>query len=342
MSSSERLEHEAEVTRAQIADSLAELRERMTPGQVVEQVLDYARDGRPAEFFRNLGRQVVDNPVPVALIGAGLGWLIMAGRGHHASGNGASHVGERASEASRQAMQAAEDVKRRAADRASGLAESVSDVVDSGSNMADDVARSARHASSQLRQGAGSAGASVADAASSAYGATAAGARRTTGAFSRSASAVGRSASAVGSSAVQSGRSAVGFLKDEPLVLAGIGLALGAAIGAALPSSDAEDRVMGDTSDELKRDASAFAEAKWEKGKAVAETAAEKAMEDVKHEVKQAAEEEGLMPQGDGSGEPFSDREPENQASLIPESDRDLAADGAADFNQRDVVRPGE
>ena len=81
MSTSKQLEREAEQTRAQIADTLEELRVRMTPGEVVDQLVDYARAGSGGMFFRNLKAQAIHNPVPVALIGAGLTWLMMGGRG---------------------------------------------------------------------------------------------------------------------------------------------------------------------------------------------------------------------------------------------------------------------
>ena len=90
MATSEQLEREAEATRAQIAATLDELRGRMSPGQMVDELVDYARDNGGAEFFRNFGRQVVDNPVPVTLVGAGLAWLMMAGRGGPSRRGGAS------------------------------------------------------------------------------------------------------------------------------------------------------------------------------------------------------------------------------------------------------------
>ena len=75
---SEQLEREAEETRAQLAGTLDELRFRLTPGQVVDQVGDYVRDGPAAEFLRNLAREIRENPIPVLLIAAGIGWLVIA------------------------------------------------------------------------------------------------------------------------------------------------------------------------------------------------------------------------------------------------------------------------
>ena len=51
-------EREVEETRWQLAGTLEELRDRMTPGRVVDELVDYTRDGPVAEFLRNLGREV--------------------------------------------------------------------------------------------------------------------------------------------------------------------------------------------------------------------------------------------------------------------------------------------
>lgn len=77
-SESARLEREAEETRWQLSGTLEELRGRMTPGRVVDQVIDYTRDSPAADFFRNLGREVRENPLPVVMIGIGIGWLLLA------------------------------------------------------------------------------------------------------------------------------------------------------------------------------------------------------------------------------------------------------------------------
>jgi hypothetical protein len=75
---SEQLECEAEIARGNLAADLDELRHRMTPGQIVDEVADYARDTPVAEFARNLLRDVRENPLPLLLIGAGVAWSIVA------------------------------------------------------------------------------------------------------------------------------------------------------------------------------------------------------------------------------------------------------------------------
>ena len=75
------IEREVEQTRAGLTNTLDELRERASPGQLFEQALDYARSSGGNEFVRNLGTSVRDNPLPLLLIGAGIGWLMMSGNG---------------------------------------------------------------------------------------------------------------------------------------------------------------------------------------------------------------------------------------------------------------------
>jgi hypothetical protein len=74
---SEQLEHEAEVARSNLASDLDELRHRMTPGQIVDEVTDYARDTPVAAFIGNLMRDLRDNPLPLLLIGAGIAWSVL-------------------------------------------------------------------------------------------------------------------------------------------------------------------------------------------------------------------------------------------------------------------------
>src|SRR5579871_776657 len=78
MSDSRQLELEAEETRRQLSRTLGELRERITPGQLLDQALDYARDSGSGEFVRNLGRQATANPFSICLIGAGIAWLALS------------------------------------------------------------------------------------------------------------------------------------------------------------------------------------------------------------------------------------------------------------------------
>jgi hypothetical protein len=75
----------------------------------------------------------------------------------------------------------------------------------------------------------------------------------------RASCAIGDAASAIGDTTVAVGRSLGGrsqqfadFCRDQPLMVAGLGLAVGAALGAGLPVSETEDRLLGEVSDDIK------------------------------------------------------------------------------------------
>ena len=78
---SEQLEHEAEAARDELAFSLEELRARMTPGEIVDEVVEYARETPAADFMRNLARDVRESPLPLLVIFAGIAWAAIASAG---------------------------------------------------------------------------------------------------------------------------------------------------------------------------------------------------------------------------------------------------------------------
>src|SRR5271166_2721116 len=63
-------EREAGQTRRRLAENLDELSERLTPGQVVDELLTYSRAGG-GSFMRAFSNAVKENPIPALLIGAG-------------------------------------------------------------------------------------------------------------------------------------------------------------------------------------------------------------------------------------------------------------------------------
>ncbi len=70
LSTSGDYEREAEETRRRLADNLDELTDRLTPGQVFDEVLTYSRAGG-GTMYRAFSNAVRENPFPSLLIGAG-------------------------------------------------------------------------------------------------------------------------------------------------------------------------------------------------------------------------------------------------------------------------------
>ena len=72
------IERELDDTRSRLDDTIGALQRKVAPGTMVDQAVEYFSEGGGMELGRNLGRSMRDNPIPVALIGVGLGWLMLA------------------------------------------------------------------------------------------------------------------------------------------------------------------------------------------------------------------------------------------------------------------------
>jgi hypothetical protein len=161
---------------------------------------------------------------------------------------------------------------------------------------------------------------SVADATSATYEATADQARR-------AGEKLQSAASHMRSNVASSSRTVMNFLNEQPLVLVGIGLALGAVMGGALPSTDAEDELMGETSDTLKQETAAVVEEKLEQGKAVAEEAWQGAKDQTATATADQPDSDPALAHADAT-----QRVENGQAPLVPSS---------AEATDREVERSG-
>jgi hypothetical protein len=340
MTNSEQLERETESCRDELADTLEELRARMTPGEVVDQLVDYAQETTGGLFFQHLKQQVANNPLPVAVMAAGFGWL-MFGKGVSASrlrrsttsaadkgrawlsdtaeGVGRREAGDRLSEAGSRAREtagaAAADARERLHAGTAAMSEAAANAAAQAKETMSDATAQVKDAAAQVKDttvhfkdAATAAGAAFSDTVSDTYDRAAAGA-------GRAATAVAGSASRIGTSAAASGRDFMDFCRDQPLVLAGMGLAVGAAIGALLPRTQAEDQLMGDVSDELKEQTRGFAGEQLEKAKNIGERAYDAAQ--------QEAERQGL------SGEAVASEAASRikDASIAPSSEAEACSD---------------
>jgi ElaB/YqjD/DUF883 family membrane-anchored ribosome-binding protein len=299
----EQLEQQAESNRAAVADTLEELKDRLSPGQLIDQLLSYSKDGGN-EFLGNLGRQVTANPMPVTLIGAGLAWFLFnknspsttsyaprpySGTGPsygtsgmpsymRKSGNG---IGETASAAADKIG----DMASATASGVSGAAHSVGDAAANAYNQASDGVSTAYH---QAADGVNTMYHQAADGVNAAYHQAADGVNMARDAASNAYySAADKLAMAKDSAmemeqrAAAAASSAIAFCKEQPLVLAGLGIAIGAAIGAALPSTQIENELMGETSDDLKESAKEMAVEQIDKAKEYGGKIGDALMEDI-------------------------------------------------------------
>lgn len=250
MTSTEQLEREAELSRNQLAVSLNELRS-ITPGRIMDEILGYAKSGS-AELLRGLGNQVVEHPLPATLIGAGLAWMIMSsgssGRGTaHDTRSRTSSNGGWFSETRQAASSAADSAGERASSAMHGLKDSAQNAMGGIGDSIGSATGAARDRAQSTMSSLSDTAASIGDSLSSAYGVV-------SGSVASAADSVIPSQDEL----MQASQRIWDFCKDQPLVVAGLGLAIGAALGAAIPETGAEHRLMGEASDQLKQKAQDF------------------------------------------------------------------------------------
>src|SRR3546814_854709 len=92
--STERIEGEIQRTRTEIDHTLEAIQERLSPQHLMTEAVDYMRAG-PGEFASNLGQAIKNNPLPVALVGLGIGWLAVSGPRGRLSDHQAHYGGRR-------------------------------------------------------------------------------------------------------------------------------------------------------------------------------------------------------------------------------------------------------
>jgi len=276
MTYAEQLERETEEARTSLSNSLDELRSRITPGQLIDQLTDGLKDGAPGEFARNLKDHAVKNPLPVAVMGISLAWMMLGSR--TGSGHGVMH---RAADRIREAAGTVAGSVRSTADGAIGKASEWTpgmpdhkDVRRQGADgkldgkgdgsWVDSARQNAGHMAEDARNAVGSFAGSTQRAASEAYDRVAETGRQTAASISDSTRAAGRRT-------LQAGNSVVELCREQPLLTTAIGIALGAFLGALAPSTEVENRMMGNTSDQLKEDAKDLASDQYDRVEKAAE-----------------------------------------------------------------------
>ncbi|HEY7300954.1 MAG TPA: DUF3618 domain-containing protein [Xanthobacteraceae bacterium] len=293
-------EREAEHTRADLIHTVDELHHRVSAQRIKEEVKAYARESGQ-DFVRNLEQRARENPlqtvavaaglaypawrllmnipVPVLLVGAG---LALAGRGgtafgrSYATGGGTESLGNTARRTMQDASSAMSDTLTGVKERAVGAAGDAKGAATAGMNALGDRAAAA----------AGAVGDAVASARNVASD-TLSGAQETlAGTYQSGVDAMARSGDQLTDTLRRSGATLAETIEEHPFVWGAVGLLAGAVIASALPVSEAEHQMFGDTSDQLKNRATDLAN----RGLQVATEAAQ----DVYQQAAARAKEQGI------------------------------------------------
>lgn len=262
------LEREADRARASIESTLEALERRLSPGELVDQVLRVARENGGV-FGRNLATQVRNNPLPVLLTGVGMAWLLTASdRPPRRAAPGSSGYRERAAAMGQSAGERASAMTESARDTATRAGESARATADQARQRAHDMADRAREGASHAREG-------VAQARTAALGA---------------AHGLADSTRA-GAESLWEGYD---YLKrEQPLVLGALAVAAGALVGAMLPQTRTEDRMMGEYSEEAREHLQDEVRQRADEARDAAAEAAEAAREAVQPKRAERSEPQG-------------------------------------------------
>lgn len=245
------------------------------------------------ETAKGAGATIVEtirlNPIPAAITGIGLGWLIMSIR-RQSESNASSY--DSMTPATYSADRFASTTDEFGSQGSGGMnnyatAASLSDQPSAMDNVKDRLG----DAKDKVAQTASNVGQSVSDAA-----------HNVASSASDMAHNMGDKASALGSQAKEYGQRAAGATSDyfqaSPLAVGAIALLAGAAIGLMLPSTEPENRWMGETRDRLKDQATQQIQQVADKVQNVASAAFDQAKTTVTQTVQQEAQNQGLTTAG--------------------------------------------
>ena len=291
------IEREIAEDRRRIEERIDAIQAKLSPGQLVDEMLAYARNHGGAEFASNLKSSAVNNPLPVALIGIGLAWLIAR---PNAPGNGGQ--AHSVSQPDYPLATVTGEVRRSRSDVMEGESR-YSHFEDSAGKqfkaLADETGRRAGHfideSGNMFRGFADASGRQIdriRDETGNLLDEASGWAQRAWTAMTDAVDGTRSGLSDAGRSLAQGASSSYGAVqhqsarlsdmiqtafRDQPLIGGALAFAAGAAIGAALPRTEEEDAIMGDMAGKVRQGISAKAEEMLDKGNEVASEAFDRA-----------------------------------------------------------------
>lgn len=266
------LQSEINADRERIEEKLHAIQERMSPGQMVDEIIDYARNSGGAEYVSNLGSALKANPLPAALIGISLAWLMAK------SGSPPETSISRLDEAEEYPLARVVGTVRRTEPVLDQFGERYSHFADDRGNrfraLTDKAGRRAGHfidesgrayrgfvdaAGNQIQEIQDEAGALLDEASgwmSQSWSQISGSAAKVKSAITDAGRSVGESSTAtghaIGDQTTRLNQALSAQFREQPLVGGALAFAVGAAIGSALPHTEQEDEVMGEPADAIR------------------------------------------------------------------------------------------
>lgn len=243
-----RIEHELSETRARLGSHLEELTRRLSPGQLIDEGLSYLRDGQGATFVRNLGGELRDNPLPVALTAIGVAWLAIAG-----STSGSRSIPRNRAMVPYDQARSWRAESSELAERARRAGDAISRGVEETEETFRERVADARARILGLQRDAAETASAFAERVQQAYEST----QQTTAAWRDEVAArAGQAGEAVSDAArrgrdfaARAGSGMADAMNDNPLLLGALGLAAGVMLGALLPKTRQEEELLRPAAD---------------------------------------------------------------------------------------------
>jgi len=284
---SSEIRSEIDRTRSDMDETFAALDAKMTPKEIGLELWNLFKGGSSTGASK-LWQVAREHPMPAAVVGLGLGWLLVETSGksdkdaydglyrgeYRGADSGAYGYGRTSYRqgyagtgsypvSGYESDDESSGVLSAAGDKVKDLAGSAKDAFSTAGDKVSDAAGWTKEHASEL-------GHEVADRASS------------------MGHQVADRASALRGQAKQKARSAkLGFwqtMEENPLMVGAAVLALGVIAGLAVPSTDKEDELMGETRDRLLDDVKEAGQQALDKGKHVAEAVVDKVKEEAQHQ----------------------------------------------------------
>ncbi len=289
-----RIERELDQTRTRLDGHLSEL-QQLSPGQLLDDAMRYFRGAEGAEFGRNLLQSVRGNPLPAAITGIGLTWLMASnprpgtvtqtqaapagGPSFNAGGYPAMTARIREAEGGvvRRPDEAEHDYAVRLDDargRALGLQRHQEDTSES-------FAQRIAHALGAAQQAVAGRAGDLRDGASGAVGSLGSFASGLGQSVGDAAQRAGGAMAQGGQAAGQAGGSLVSALTESPVLLGALGLAAGALLGALVPQSEREEAALGQLAGQAREGARSLAQTAVDSGAHVAQAVLDKGRDSV-------------------------------------------------------------
>ena len=281
--SSADLEREVAVQRDRVASTIDEIQDRLSPGQLIDELLSYTKHGGK-HFGANLASSVTANPIPAALLGVSLVWLMSGNKpgtsgptftstGNHdwhdypyatVRGNGLQRVHHAADDSGEWWSEFIDDAGKKYRARSNELGHRTGHFVDESGKLFAGFIDEAGNRVKDVRDEAGNVLSAAAGWVSHAWNDMRHAAQDSSGSVAGAAVHLGGDVQA---QADRLTRGAISTLRDQPLVAGALAFAAGAALGAALPHTRQEDDLVGGAADKVKQQAGEVASDLYDKGK---------------------------------------------------------------------------